>query len=64
MHNLLKINIVKMAIIDHKIAFLGTKDANSIQSVLKQTFSFPTRESSFLGKIGVEPRKTFAVFFG
>ena len=31
MHNLLKINIVKTTIINHKSAFLGKKNVNIVQ---------------------------------
>ena len=56
MHNLLKINIVKMTFSDQKSAFLGKKIANGIQCVLVQAFSCPNKECPFLEKIGVEPR--------
>ena len=38
MHNLLKINIVKMTIVDPKIAFWGAKLANGVPNAFIQAF--------------------------
>lgn len=54
MHNLLKINIVKMTTIDHKIAFRGTKNANSVPCAFIQAFRVRTGITPFLEKNGGE----------
>ena len=50
MHNLLKINIVKMTFFDHKSAFFGAKDANSVQCTLVLSFSCPNETFHFWKK--------------
>ena len=53
MHNLLKINIVKMAFFDNKCAFLCSKNANSIQSAPILSFRICMRNSIFWKEIEV-----------